>query len=382
MTYPQSGPNYGQGDAAGQYGQQQYGAQPQYGQQQYGAAPQYGQQYGGAPQSPDASAQYGQQQYGQSQPQYGAPQQYQAPKPPSQGLPHNISVILAAVVGGLGVIMLFCGFLAGYKVDSQYVDISYKVFESPFATPYTVFAAAGIAALLTLLVGATKQYVAGITALTVVAALVTIFQFATSHGDNGAGAILLLVFSVLGALASVFWLLVEVGTVKTAPAPGTAAAPAAAAPATAGYSYGEQSAAPAATTGSTYGEQSPSAGYGGYSGGASTPSTAAFGESAASPSYGESASPSYGSSAASSYGESSAPSYGSSAAPSYGESAAPSYGSYGSAPSYGDSASAGEATTYTPLPNAGAAGDGSETTAFHLSETSGAAETPGENNNK
>ncbi|WP_454162248.1 DUF5336 domain-containing protein [Gordonia iterans] len=353
MTYPQSGPNYGQSDSgqgqqygAGQYGQPQYGATPQYGSDQYGSAPygqqqQYGaggQQYGtGAQQQYGSAQQYGQQQYGQ---QYGESPQYQAPKPPSQGLPANTGQILSLVVGALGVVMLFCGFLAGYKVDGEYISRSVKLFETGFVAPYSLFVVAGVLALLTLLAGAGKQVVAGITALSLVAAIVTIFQFATNDG-NGVGAILLMVFSILGTLAAAVWLLVECGQIKTAPAGAAASADSAAATSAAATSAASTSAAGAA--GYSYGDHGAS--------GQAPSGQAPYGQSS-------------GAHAAPSYGDSSS-SYGSGATGS----------SYGATPSYQPPANA-DATTFASSPAApeapsgsetsvlGGGGDGSETTVF------------------
>lgn len=267
MTYPQSGGygyGYGQDPQAAQnqqYGQQQYGqqgydaTQGQYGQQaQYGQQ-QYGQQ--AAAQDPYGQQPAGQDPYGQQQAQYG----YGAPAPAGQGLPANTPTILAGVIGGLGVITLFCGFLAGAKYDGAYLSTSSKLFESAFVGPYVLLAVAGLIALVTFVLGTEKWAVGSVFALS---ALVTIFQFATADADNGAGAIVLLITSILSAIAAVVWLLVEGGQIKTAPADATAAAAAS----SAGYSapaadaYGAQQAAqPQAQAGQPQ-AQSSSYGYG------------------------------------------------------------------------------------------------------------------------
>lgn len=270
MTYPQSGgygygqnpqggqdpQQYGQQAQQGQYGQQyqagQYGqqAQQQYGQAQYGQQDQYGQ------------AQYGDQaQYG-----YGAPQQPKAP----QQLPATTPKILAAVIGGLGVITLFCGFLTGSSITAgagRYSSTySQKLFSTEFSVPYGLLAVAALIALVSLILGAEKWVVGTVFSLTVVSVLVTIFQFSTNQADNGAGAIVLLITSILAAIAAVVWLLIEGGQLKLADATATAAAgvaapavdtsaQAAAQPAAAGYEassgygYGQQAAqTPAAQT--------------------------------------------------------------------------------------------------------------------------------------
>ena len=272
MTYPQSGSGYGQGDAGQQqYGQPQYGQQAGYGQQQFGQQ-QYGQQAG-----------YGQQQFGQQQ--YG----YQAPKPASQGLPANTPTILAGVVAGLGVITLFCGFLNAGTLSvsgsSKEAGLG-KLFESAYALPWGFIAVAGLLAATTFLIGHTKGVVAALVALTGVGALGSIFVISTGSGKGdfgmfdtselktsaGVGAIILLVFAILAFAAAVFWLLIEGGQVKTAPAADASgaaaatAAPAAAAAPAYGYgqqaqaqqqaqpSYGQQSAQPTYQAGAAYGQ--------------------------------------------------------------------------------------------------------------------------------
>ena len=253
MTYPQSGGyGYGQNPQGGQ-DPQQYGQQAQQGQygQQYQAG-QYGQQgYGDQSQGQygqQAQQQYGQQQYGQqAQYGYGAPQQ--APKAPQQ-LPANTPKILAAVIGGLGVITLFLGFLAGWKASVYGSTASAKLFETFYVTPYAILVVAGLIALASLILGAEKWVVGSVFALTTVSAFVTIFQFATVEYDNGAGAIILLITSILSFLAAIVWLLIEGGQLKLADA---VAAPAVDTSAQAqqsstDYSYGQQaqSAAPQA----------------------------------------------------------------------------------------------------------------------------------------
>ncbi|QRY63115.1 DUF5336 domain-containing protein [Gordonia sp. PDNC005] len=256
MTYPQSG-GYG-------YGQDPQGAQnQQYGQQGYDAAQgQYGQaaQYGQQAQDP-----YGQQaQYG-----YGAPQQ---PVPaPSQGLPANTPVIVAAVIGALGVITLFCGFLAGYSFDGgEYSSRdSVKIFETSFGVPWALLAVAGLVALTTFALGVEKWVVGSVLALTVVSAFGTVFIFAgadAGSASNGAGAIVLLITSILSAIAAVVWLLIEGGQIKLAPADAAAAAGSVgyAAPAADQYTAAPQTADPYAAQQQAAAQQAqqPAAGYG------------------------------------------------------------------------------------------------------------------------
>ncbi|MBM7367429.1 DUF5336 domain-containing protein [Gordonia hydrophobica] len=256
MTYPQSGPGYGQGDAGqSAYGQQQHAQQAGYGQQQYGQQAGYGQQQYGQ------QAGYGQQQYG-----------YQAPKPPSQGLPATTPTILAAVIGALGVITLFLGFLSAGTFSgsgtSKDIEIG-KLYETAYALPWGLLAVAGLLAATTFLVGHSKGVVAALTALTGVGALATVFVISTGSGKGGlgaydsseikssagVGAIILLIFAILSFIAAIFWLLIESGQVKVAGATAAdASAAQAVAPAvdTSAYGYGQQ-----AQQSASYGQQAP-----------------------------------------------------------------------------------------------------------------------------
>ncbi|MFT3715964.1 MAG: DUF5336 domain-containing protein [Gordonia sp. (in: high G+C Gram-positive bacteria)] len=279
MTYPQSG----QGQQYGQQYGQAAGQAPQYGQQYAGQADQYGQQY--------AQGQYAQAGYGQ---------QYTAPKPPSQGVPANTATILAGGVAFLGIIEFFLGFL---KVGSggEY-GYSAELFFTQLATPWALLSVAGVAAALSFVVGRNKHYAAAITALTIVSALNTIFMFATADGGLGTPGILLLVFSIIAALLALFWLLIENGNVKTAPAVATA--------------------------------------------GATTDSQAAVGA--------------YGQQAVDAYGQA-APQVSAPAAPAYGQGyGQTSYGSYGQAQA--PDVSAESTTTFNPMPGAHGADDGATTT--------------------
>lgn len=193
------------------------------------------------PQSGQNSGAYGQPDYGQQygQPAYGQPQYPQ----PSQGLPPLTPRILAAVVGGLGVLQLFLGFLgvasietpdwvhdipAEYRGEYTSQD-SPKIFESWAVMPYVLLALVGLLALATLVIGTSKQLVSLIASLGIAAMLVTIFQFASFEtGDEisyGAGFIVLLIFSILIALVSIFWWIVAAGFVKVASTPQAPAAP-------------------------------------------------------------------------------------------------------------------------------------------------------------
>ncbi|WP_232717929.1 DUF5336 domain-containing protein [Gordonia metallireducens] len=227
MTYPTGG--YGQqpesGQSHGQYGQQY----PQSGQQSYGQSPQqgYGQQYGQNPQQ-GYGQQYGQQQgYGQQQygqnPQQGYGQygygQQQPVKPPSQGLPAITPTILAGVIGLFGLVVLFSGFLPAAKAYGE----SAKVFQIDYIGPYSLAAAGGILALFALIPGV-KSPAATVAALNIPAFLIALFILVSADYDNGAGAIVLLILSLLSALLAVAWVLIDSGFIKVAPAAGTGVA--------------------------------------------------------------------------------------------------------------------------------------------------------------
>ncbi|WOC11559.1 DUF5336 domain-containing protein [Gordonia sp. MP11Mi] len=253
MSYPQSGGyGYGQNPQGAQpYGQpadygQQYEGQ-QYGQQGYDAQAQQAQAQAQAQQGQYAQQQY-QQQYQQGQYGYGAPQQ-----PANPGLPANAPTILAGVIGALGIITLFCGFLGAVGVPDGYSGTAPKLYESFYVGPYVLVAVAGVTALTTFILGIEKWVVGSVFAFTVIAAFVTIFQFSTAEGDKGVGGIILLITSILSAIAAVVWLLVEGGQIKLADAVATPAAAAPVAADASQYGGAHQAAAPAADYGYGYG---------------------------------------------------------------------------------------------------------------------------------
>ncbi|MCF8589808.1 DUF5336 domain-containing protein [Gordonia liuliyuniae] len=270
MSYPQSG-GYGYGQNP--QGAQPYGQPADYGQQspgQYEGQQYAGQQYG-QPQGYDAQAQqaqaqqgqYAQQQYAQQyqQAQYG----YSAPQQPANpGLPANTPIILAGIIGALGIITLFCGFLDGYSPESGSGD-GVQLFQSHFVLTYGLVTLAGLLALTTFVVGATKHFVAGIASVAVTAGIITIFQFAMMDpmfkegGSRGVGAIILLITAILSAIAAVAWLLVEGGQIKLADAVAAPAAPAPVAADASQYGGAHQAAAPAADYGYGYGQQAQAA---------------------------------------------------------------------------------------------------------------------------
>lgn len=254
------GQSYGQSDPA------QYGQQGGYQQQTT-----YGQQQG-----------YGQQEYGQAYGQQGYGQPAAAP---GQGLPAIVPMVVTAAIGVLGIIVLFCGFLAAFSTSGPYGGSSVKVFEFVTVGPYLLVALAGVLALTSLLPhrAGDKSTVPLVFSLLFVGALVTIFQFASGSGERGSGMIVLLIFSIIMLLLSIFRLLIDVGVVQVAggdAAAQSATVQSASAPqqVAAGYGYGQaqQSAQsqPQAEAGSSYGSYSsygqqaqggyaqPAAGYG------------------------------------------------------------------------------------------------------------------------
>ncbi|MGW6032924.1 DUF5336 domain-containing protein [Gordonia terrae] len=233
--YPQSGahntgPQGSPAPGSDQYGQaQQYGGQQGYG-QQYGQAGQsYGQGQPGYGQSPAQG--YGDQGYGQQgygQPGYGQQGQqgygqygYSQPpvKQPSQGLPAITPVLLAAAIGAFGLIVLFSGFLSA----AETYDFALKLFQTQYNAPYTLISVAGILALISLIPGIKVPAAPIVASLAITSFLITLFQF-LNIDDNGAGAIVLLIFTLLSAVLAVVWLLTDAGVIKVAPAVGDATA--------------------------------------------------------------------------------------------------------------------------------------------------------------
>ncbi|MDL9937955.1 DUF5336 domain-containing protein [Gordonia sp. ABSL1-1] len=352
MTYQSGGygqqPDAGQ-DSSGQATGAQYGqSYPQQGQQGYanqgGSAQQGYQQQGyqqGYPQQGYGQQGYGQQGYGYAQPT------------PSAGLPPFTPLVVSAAIGVLGLVALFGGF--GSVVDG----LDLEVWNAQFVGPQALLVFTGLLAFLSLVPNIDFRPAPIAVAASVTGAFLTIFQVSTIDGDLGAGAYILLIVGILIALLSVFWLVIDAGLVKVAPAaPATAAvAQPAATPQQVGYSAA--AAAPAAGVqaggygqASGYGDAYGSSQAGGYSAATATPqeSASSAGESAteAQASTGGSyASPSYAPGSYGSYGQ---PSYGQAAAsyPSAGESAGASGSAgAGAAPSGyagGASASAGEAS--------------------------------------
>ena len=280
----------------GGYGQQPGASGQPYGQQYSG----YGQQSGGqqAPQS------YGQPSYGGGQQSYGQqPQQSQqspgrygygaAPSTPAasggHGLPANVQLILAAAVGGLGLLAMFCGFLAGASAGEQSVPVFGS--GSQFGAPYVAIVVAAFLALTYFLPGGKTPPVAVIAALTVAGTVVALFAMVAkgdSGFDTGAGAIILLVTGILMSIAAVLWLLVDAGLVKAAGA--TTTSPSAGTPpaGSAAPAPSASSSEPQAPSYGGYGatQYGPSYGQGQSSPGAGKPPTDPGAASTGGPSYG------------------------------------------------------------------------------------------------
>jgi hypothetical protein len=196
---PTQNPGYGQG-----YGQpaQGYGQQPA-GQQGYGQPSQpYGQQgYGQQPAQGYPQQGYGQQGYGQSR----------GPK----GLPADLGMYLAYAVGALGLINFFLGFAPAFDAEGFDVDQNNLFLRLP--TAIALLGAAGLIALTTALLRQNAKLSGIVAALSVIGALVLLFQFLTKGDiDAGIGFILAIVFAILQAAVAIAWLLTEAGIIKTA----------------------------------------------------------------------------------------------------------------------------------------------------------------------
>ncbi|OUC76624.1 DUF5336 domain-containing protein [Gordonia lacunae] len=316
--YPQSGAHNTGPQASPAPGSDQYGQAQQYGGQEYGGQQGYGQQYGQAAQSygqgqpgygQSTGPGYGQQgQQGYGQPGYGQQGQQgygqygyspQPAKQPSQGLPAITPVLLAAAIGAFGLIVLFSGFLSA----AETYDFALKLFQTQYNAPYTLISVAGILALISLIPGIKVPAAPIVASLAITSFLITLFQF-LNIDDNGAGAIVLLIFTLLSAVLAVVWLLTDAGVIKVAPAvgdataavtPGSSAATQSDAGAhqqTSGYGDAQTTAYGTGSAQAQYGQQAsanydPSAysqssgasatGQSGYSGGASDSSASAAG---------------------------------------------------------------------------------------------------------
>lgn len=284
----------------GGYGQQPGAAGQPYGQQYSGYGQQSGGQQGGGQQAPQS---YGQPSYGGGQQSYGQqPQQSPgrygygaAPSTPAtsggQGLPANVQLILAAAVGVLGLVAMFCGFLAGASAGEQSVPVFGA--GSQFGAPYVAIVIAAFLALTYFLPGGKTPPVAVVAALSVAGTVVALFAMIAkgdSGFDTGAGAIILLVAGILMSIAAVLWLLVDAGLVKTAgsttasPSTGTPSSPVApSAPAPS-----SPSSEPQAPSYGSYGatQYGPSYGQGQSSPGAGKPPTDPGAAPSGGPSYG------------------------------------------------------------------------------------------------
>lgn len=201
---PAQNPGYGQG-----YGQPApgYGQQPA-GQQGYGQPSQpYGQQgYGQQPAQGYAQQGYGQQDYGQQG--YGQSQG-------SKGLPADLAKYLAYAVGAFGLINFFLGFASAFDAEGFDVDQNNLFLRLP--TAIALLGAAGLIALTTALLRQNTKLSGIVAALSIIGALVLLFQFLTKGDiDAGIGFILAIVFAILQAAVAIAWLLTEAGIIKTA----------------------------------------------------------------------------------------------------------------------------------------------------------------------
>lgn len=112
----------------------------------------------------------------------------------------------------IGVLVLFLGFAPAAEIG----EFTSKVFDS-FNGAYIAVAAAGILALTALLPKLEATVAPVVAALSVVGALVIIFQYSTADFSLAWGALMVLILSIIAAAVAVFWLLVEAKLVKVAP---------------------------------------------------------------------------------------------------------------------------------------------------------------------
>ena len=193
---------------AGGYGQAQG-----YGQQGYG-------QQSGYPQSGYSQPGYGQSdynQYGQGQYGYGA-----APKPASQGLPANISFILAIALCALAALNLFIGFWSyGSGLSSGIIVIALSLLAALFPNKVAVNALVPVLAAWTSADAVTRIY-------SIIRSAVSDAQNYANYGGYVPASTswqdyVQLVLALLIAGLAILWLLVVLDAVKVAPAPGAAA---------------------------------------------------------------------------------------------------------------------------------------------------------------
>ena len=209
--YGQTG-GYGQ-QAAGGYGQTQGYGQQSYGQQGYGQQ-EYGQS--GYPQSGYSQPGYGQadyNQYGQGQYGYGA-----TPKPVSQGLPANTSLFLAIALSVLAVLNLFVGFWSyGSGLSLGVIVIALSLLAALFPSKVAVNALVPVLAALTGADAITRIYSLIHTSLTDVS---NYANYGVTAPSSSWEDYVQMVISLLIAGLAIFWLLIVLGAVKLAPAPG------------------------------------------------------------------------------------------------------------------------------------------------------------------
>ncbi|ALG13773.1 DUF5336 domain-containing protein [Kibdelosporangium phytohabitans] len=144
------------------------------------------------------------------------PAGYGPPPGPGGGLKLSLPQMLALGAGGLGLLNLFLGFAPVVTGASFY--------EAFFGWVPGLFAAAGLAVLPVILPGGEKK--AGLlpALLSVSVMLAFLFSVFSARGDIAAGGIMILIFGILQAGASVAAYLFEQGIIKP-PAPNPYGAP-------------------------------------------------------------------------------------------------------------------------------------------------------------
>ncbi len=221
-----SGAPWGPGQGAPGYGPPQSGQGYGQGQQPapgagyppvYGAPDQRGPGQAGPDAGPSAPDQRG---AGQAGPDAGPSRSGSRSKPKAA---IDFARILPLVVGVLGVLAFFFGFLSAWKLDQQGSDASISVYATAGAYLPILLLLTGLLAVAPLIPKG-RKYTLPTALLAVVGFLAALTQLISGDGSYGAnlsvgvGLILLLVVSLLQALAAAFAWLTESGLVKL-PAP-------------------------------------------------------------------------------------------------------------------------------------------------------------------
>ncbi len=195
-----------------------YGARPQggpggYGQGSQGVGPAPGQGYApayGSGPEPRGSGPGGPEGDGQDAPRR---------RPAKPGTAPDLARILPLVVGGLGVLAFFFGFLSAWKLDQQGSDASISVYATAGAYLPILLLLVGVLAVAPLIPKG-RKYTLPTALLAIVGFLAALTQLISgdgSYGANlsvGAGLILLILVALLQAAAATYAWLTESGVIK------------------------------------------------------------------------------------------------------------------------------------------------------------------------